>query len=89
MKRIWKYKNNLVDGFTKEYKVYQLVHFELHEEMISAILREKQIKKWNRLWKLRLIEKTRIGRLVSKFVLIVISLCPCVERRWFLEIKIS
>jgi len=57
-KRIWEHKNDCADGFTKRYGVHVLVYFEMHEDMISAINREKQIKKWNRAWKIRLIEST-------------------------------
>ena len=57
IKRVWEHKNNLVEGFTKRYSVHQLVYFEQHEDMVSAITREKQIKKWNRAWKIRIIEK--------------------------------
>jgi putative endonuclease len=57
IKRIWEHKNDLVEGFTKKYGVHNLVFFELHDHMISAITREKQIKKWNRQWKFRLIEE--------------------------------
>ena len=57
IKRIWEHKNKLVEGFTKKYRVYRLIYFELHPDMDSAITREKQIKKWNRKWKLRLIEE--------------------------------
>jgi len=56
-KRVWQHKNKLVEGFTARYGVDQLVYFELHEAADSAIRREKQIKKWNRAWKLELIEK--------------------------------
>lgn len=56
-KRIWEHKNDLVDGFTKRYEVHRLVYYELHEDMASAIRREKQLKKWNRAWKLKLIER--------------------------------
>lgn len=56
IKRVWEHKNDLAEGFTKKYGVHLLVYFERHEEMGSAISREKQIKKWNRSWKLRLIE---------------------------------
>ena len=56
-KRAWEHKNDLIDGFTKKYGVHQLVYYELHENMVSAITREKQMKKWNRAWKLDLIEK--------------------------------
>jgi putative endonuclease len=56
-KRAWEHKNDLVKGFTKKYGVHRLVYFELYEDMISAIRREKQMKKWNRAWKLQLIER--------------------------------
>jgi len=56
-KRVWEHKNDLVDGFTKRYGVHHLVYYELYGDMVSAITREKQIKKWNRTWKLELIEK--------------------------------
>ncbi len=55
-KRVWEHKNNLVKGFTERYAVHRLVYFEFHEDMLSAIRREKQMKKWNRAWKLELIE---------------------------------
>jgi putative endonuclease len=51
------HKNDQVDGFSKKYGVHDLVYYELHENIVSAITREKQIKKWNRAWKLDLIEK--------------------------------
>ena len=57
LQRIWQHKNNLVEGFTQKYNVHRLVYFEQHQEMINAIKREKQIKKWQRSWKIRLIEK--------------------------------
>jgi len=57
IKRVWEHKNNLVEGFTKRYDVHQLVYFEQHEDMVSAITREKRIKKWDRAWKIRIIEK--------------------------------
>ncbi len=56
IKRVWEHKNDAVEGFTSRYGVHQLVWFEMHEEMTSAITREKQLKKWRRAWKLRLIE---------------------------------
>jgi putative endonuclease len=57
IKRIYEHKHDLVDGFTKRYRVHDLVYFEAHEDIRQAITREKQMKKWNRNWKLRLIEK--------------------------------
>jgi putative endonuclease len=56
-RRIYEHKNGLIDGFTKKYKVDKLMHFETTNNIISAIQREKQIKKWNRKWKIELIEK--------------------------------
>lgn len=58
VKRVWEHKNNEVEGFTKKYGVHQLVYFEVHEEVKSALTREKQIKKWKRDWKIRLIEES-------------------------------
>jgi len=46
-----------VDGFTKQYGVHSLVYFEVHADMYEAIQREKRLKKWNRAWKIRLIEE--------------------------------
>ena len=56
VKRIWEHKNNTVEGFTKRYSVHQLVWYEVHENMESAIQREKRLKEWKRKWKLELIE---------------------------------
>jgi putative endonuclease len=56
-KRISQHPANIADGFTKRYAVHTLVWYESHETMYSAITREKQIKKWNRSWKLELIEE--------------------------------
>jgi len=58
LKRVWEHKNDLVEGFTKKYGVHMLVWYESHETMESAIQREKSIKKWNREWKLALIEQS-------------------------------
>ncbi|MBT7952116.1 MAG: GIY-YIG nuclease family protein [Gammaproteobacteria bacterium] len=56
VKRVWEHKSDFVEGFTKKYCVHTLVWYELHETMESAIQREKALKKWNRKWKIRLIE---------------------------------
>ena len=56
IKRVWEHKNDLIDGFTKRYKVHRLVWYELHENVESAIIREKRLKNWKRKWKLELIE---------------------------------
>jgi putative endonuclease len=55
--RIWQHKNDLVEGFSEQYQVHTLVYFEIHETMLTAIEREKQLKKWNREWKIKLIEE--------------------------------
>jgi putative endonuclease len=55
-KRVWEHKDDSVAGFTKRYGVHRLVYYELHADMLLAIAREKQMKKWNRAWKLELIE---------------------------------
>jgi putative endonuclease len=56
-KRVWQHREGVIKGFTKEYGAKNLVWYEVHENAISAIAREKHIKKWNRMWKLSLIEK--------------------------------
>jgi putative endonuclease len=58
VQRTWQHKNDLAPGFTQKHKVHSLVYFERHADMLSAITREKQLKKWLRAWKLALIEKT-------------------------------
>jgi putative endonuclease len=55
--RTWQHREHVVDGFTKRYDVTKLVWYELHGTMDTAILREKQLKKWNREWKLRLVQE--------------------------------
>ncbi len=57
VKRIWEHKQGFIEGFTKTYRVTSLVYYELYDDPTNAITREKQLKKWNRLWKLKLIEK--------------------------------
>jgi putative endonuclease len=54
--RVSLHKQDLIEGFTKKYRVHQLVYYEMHGSMDAAIRREKQIKEWRRLWKIRLIE---------------------------------
>jgi putative endonuclease len=55
IKRTWEHKEGFIKGFTKKYSVKHLVWYEVHEDIQSAITREKQIKKWNRSWKVKLI----------------------------------
>jgi putative endonuclease len=61
IKRVYEHKNDLVEGFTKKYRVHTLVWYERHDNMESAIAREKAIKEWKRTWKLEIIEKTNPG----------------------------
>jgi putative endonuclease len=56
-KRVWEHREGAVESFSKEYGLKTLVWYEVHENAESAITREKQLKKWNRIWKLTLIEK--------------------------------
>jgi putative endonuclease len=58
IKRIWEHKNNVVQGFTQKHGVHDLVWYEMHATMDSAIQREKAIKNWQRAWKLKTIEET-------------------------------
>ncbi|HKZ11179.1 MAG TPA: GIY-YIG nuclease family protein [Rhodanobacteraceae bacterium] len=57
IKRAWEHRNNLVEGFTQRYGVHRLVHLEQFRSMTEAIEREKELKKWRRVWKIALIEK--------------------------------
>jgi putative endonuclease len=56
-RRAWEHRSDAEDGFTKRYGVHRLVYVEFHVAMPLAIRREKQIKKWRRAWKLRVIEE--------------------------------
>ncbi|MFA6391329.1 MAG: GIY-YIG nuclease family protein [Patescibacteria group bacterium] len=57
IRRVYEHKNNEVEGFSKKYKVHRLVYYEQTENVESALNREKQLKKWNREWKINLIQK--------------------------------
>ena len=57
LKRVYEHKNGMVEGFTRKYRVHWLVYYEVAKDAETALTREKQIKKWNRAWKLRLIEE--------------------------------
>lgn len=61
VKRVYEHKNELIDGFTKKYNVHYLVHYEVTYDIGAALLREKQLKKWKREWKMNLIEKENPG----------------------------
>lgn len=56
-KRIWEHKQKLTEGFTKKYNIHKLVYCEQTENVLSAITREKQLKRWRREKKIKLIEK--------------------------------
>ena len=58
VKRVYQHKCDLVDGFSKKYQTHMLVYYEIHSSMESAILREKQLKRWERQWKIRIINKS-------------------------------
>ena len=57
VKTVWEHKHNLVKGFTEKYGIHDLVYYEQFEDIEEAILREKQMKKWKRYWKIKLINK--------------------------------
>jgi putative endonuclease len=56
VRRVWQHREGAIQGFTKQYKVTLLVWYEQHQSRASAFARERQIKKWNRAWKIREIE---------------------------------
>lgn len=58
VRRVYEHKTNQLQGFTQKYAIHNLVWYDIAETMDAAILREKQVKKWNRAWKQRLIEET-------------------------------
>ena len=57
IRRVWEHKNHVVKGFTDKYNIDKLVYFEVWQEELGAIEREKQLKNWHRQWKINLIEK--------------------------------
>jgi putative endonuclease len=57
VRRVAEHRLKSVEGFTKKYEVDRLVYFEQFDDVENAIRREKQLKKWNRAWKVRLIEE--------------------------------
>lgn len=60
-RRIYEHKEGLVEGFSKKYSCHKLVYYEIYDSVLDAIAREKQVKKWNRSWKIELIEKENPG----------------------------
>jgi putative endonuclease len=61
IRRTWEHREGVIRGFTKMYGVKRLYWYEVHETREAAFTRERQIKKWNRVWKLELIEKSNPG----------------------------
>jgi putative endonuclease len=57
IRRIYEHRMGLAEGFTKKYRIHRLVYFEQYHDVETAIRREKRLKKWNRAWKIRLIEE--------------------------------
>jgi putative endonuclease len=57
IRRVWEHREGMADGFTKKYGIKQLVWFEMHADVVSAITREKQLKKWNRTCMIELIQQ--------------------------------
>ena len=62
IRRVYEHKNKTAEGFTRKYDVDRLVYFEAFDDIENAIRREKRLKKWNRAWKIRLIEETNPSR---------------------------
>ena len=60
IRRVYEHKHGLVEGFTKKYGLEKLLYFEVFDQIDDAISREKQLKHWNREWKLNLIKKTNL-----------------------------
>jgi len=56
VRRVYEHREGAVPGFTRQYGIKQLVHFERYDAPVAAIQREKNIKHWSRLWKLQLVE---------------------------------
>jgi putative endonuclease len=58
VRRVYEHRSKFVPGFSKKYDVQRLVYFEQFSNVEAAIHREKRLKKWNRQWKIRLIEES-------------------------------
>jgi len=61
MRRIFEHKNKSISGFTKRYNLTKLIYYEMTDDIVAAIEREKRLKRWNRQWKIELIEKENPG----------------------------
>ncbi len=60
IRRVYEHKNNIIEGFTKRYKIHKLVYYEVFEDINEAIYREKCLKRWKRQWKIKLIQKDNL-----------------------------
>ena len=58
VRRVYEHRSDFVPGFTSQHGVHRLVYYEPHNDVESAIRREKRLKKWKRAWKIELIERT-------------------------------
>jgi putative endonuclease len=58
LRRTYEHRSDELSGFSKQYMVHRLVYYEPHNDIEAAIRREKRLKKWNRAWKVRLIEES-------------------------------
>ena len=58
VRRVYEHRNDMIPGFSSQYGVHRLVYFEAYSDIESAMRREKRLKKWNRAWKIALLEKT-------------------------------
>jgi putative endonuclease len=56
-KRIYKHKNKMLEGFSKKYDLDKIIYYEIYKDSVTAITREKRLKKWKRQWKIKLIEE--------------------------------
>lgn len=60
VKRTWQHREELLEGFTKQYRVHMLVWYQIHNELMTAVAREKQLKKGKREWKIKLIHERHL-----------------------------
>ena len=58
IKRTYEHKSSFIKSFSKKYNLNKLIYYEIHEDINEAIKKEKQIKRWQRTWKIKLIEKS-------------------------------